>query len=54
MESQPENPEFRINPENFQPCIYETMLHFDECRLRQACAGFLLILETQNAVPSVG
>ena len=21
MESQPQNPEFRINPENFQPCI---------------------------------
>ena len=20
MESQPQNPEFRINPENFQPC----------------------------------
>ena len=22
MESQPQNPEFRINPENFHPCIY--------------------------------
>ena len=21
MESQPQNPEFRINPENFPPCI---------------------------------
>ena len=21
MESQPQNPEFRINPENFNPCI---------------------------------
>ena len=21
MESQPQNPEFRINPENFKPCI---------------------------------
>ena len=21
MESQPHNPEFRINPENFHPCI---------------------------------
>ena len=21
MESQPQNPEFRINPENFHPCI---------------------------------
>ena len=23
MESQPQNPEFRINPENFHPCIYQ-------------------------------
>ena len=22
MESQPQNPEFRINPENFHPCNY--------------------------------
>ena len=22
MESQPQNPEFRINPENFYPCVY--------------------------------
>ena len=22
MESQPQNPEFRINPENFHPCMY--------------------------------
>ena len=22
MESQPQNPEFRITPENFHPCIY--------------------------------
>ena len=22
MESQPQNPEFRINPENFHPCKY--------------------------------
>ena len=23
MESQPQNPEFRINSENFHPCTYE-------------------------------
>ena len=23
MESQPQNPEFRINPENFHPCSHE-------------------------------
>ena len=22
MESQPQNPEFRINPENFHPCVF--------------------------------
>ena len=22
MESQPQNPEFRNNPENFRPCMY--------------------------------
>ena len=22
MESQPQNPEFRINPENFHPCLF--------------------------------
>ena len=27
MESQPQNPEFRNNPENFYPCILETGLH---------------------------
>ena len=23
MESQPQNPEFRINPKNFHPCVSE-------------------------------
>ena len=26
MESQPQNPEFRINPENFHPCdVFQTL-----------------------------
>ena len=25
MESQPQNREFRINPENFHPCIYTSV-----------------------------
>ena len=25
MESQPHNPEFRINPENFHPCNYDCL-----------------------------
>ena len=28
MESQPQNPEFRINPENFHPCDYFATLQF--------------------------
>ena len=27
MESQPQNPEFRINPENFHPCIVSLLLY---------------------------
>ena len=27
MESQPQNPEFRINPENFHPCIAPMMIY---------------------------
>ena len=26
MESQPKNPEFRINPENLHPCLYELQI----------------------------
>ena len=25
MESQPQNPEFRINPENFHPCVSDVV-----------------------------
>ena len=32
MESQPQNPEFKINPENFHPCI----IH----QINQPCYGF--------------
>ena len=27
MESQPQNPEFRINPENFHPCMKGLIFH---------------------------
>ena len=27
MESQPQNPEFRINPENFHPCMLPLQVH---------------------------
>ena len=32
MESQPQNPEFRINPENFHPCTLHSELSFDHLR----------------------
>ena len=28
MESQPQNPEFRINPENVHPCIQKTVFPY--------------------------
>ena len=28
MESRPQNPEFRINPENFHPCIIRISRYF--------------------------
>ena len=31
MESQPKNPEFRINPENFHPCYHANMYCFENC-----------------------
>ena len=33
MESQPQNPEFRINPENFHPCG----LHYSVINVRNRC-----------------
>ena len=32
MESQPQNPEFRINPENFHPWAHLS-LHFSKCHI---------------------
>ena len=28
MESKPQNPEFRINPENFHLCIYDKVIYY--------------------------
>ena len=33
MESQPQNPEFRINPENFHPCNYTMIIKSDQWAL---------------------
>ena len=35
MESQPQNTEFRNNPENFHPCTYH---YGEQPQLRRACA----------------
>ena len=45
MESQPQNPEFRINPENFHPCIQKTVVpySFVSFQGRGPCAPSLLI-----------
>ena len=47
MESQPKNPEFRNNPENFHPCDYPVHL----CK-RTQCVKFILYLSTNNWVLS--
>ena len=47
MESQPQNPEFRINPENFHPCNYMTFKMEVHClqsghylrKILQCCQG---------------
>ena len=40
MESQPQNPEFRINPENFHPCVFEAPIH--------NCSIFLVVKENSS------
>ena len=44
MESQPQNPEFRINPENFHPFIVKQQMHsyfvcVEKKRLWRDCTG---------------
>ena len=38
MESQPQNPEFRNNPENFHPCKYSTknrLIKLNQCMIKE-------------------
>ena len=41
MESQPQNPEFKINPENFHPCVYyptiRSLYHHVVCNVLVSC-----------------
>ena len=39
MESHPQNPEFRNNPENFHPCVNET-----DCTFHIICLSCLMPL----------
>ena len=40
MESQPQNPEFRINPENFQPCIFRKKIHKGQAMRKPGVMAF--------------
>ena len=47
METQPKNPEFRNNPENFHPCIrlwIKGLTHW--CHCVSLCKNFYLLLST--------
>ena len=37
MESLPQNPEFRINPENFDPCMFMNFSVPASCHIVAAC-----------------
>ena len=41
MESQPQNPEFRINPENFHVCINSFLASSQFCRMLKTIANSL-------------
>ena len=41
MESQPQNPEFRINPENFHPCIQKTVVPYSYVSFQGGGGGAL-------------
>ena len=48
METQPQNPEFRNNPENVHPCIrlgIEGLTHWCHCVV-SLCKNFYLLLST--------
>ena len=42
MESQPQNPELRNNPENFHPCkVLKVIKQLDSCRLTSTVKHFV-------------
>ena len=44
MESQPQNPEFRNNPENFHPCTVKNVCFFTHAPLKMFVFSVLLCL----------
>ena len=52
MESQPQNPEFRNNPENFHPCIYEIFSYYSSISYAVSAQrnhlGEAILLSKQN------
>ena len=44
MESQPQNPEFRNNPENFHPCLYNVA--FISCIVLHTIVSVLIWIQT--------
>ena len=46
MESQPQNPEFRINPENFHPCLHRDQLdkRFHQVRMASQIQEYMILL----------
>ena len=47
MESQPQNPEFMNNPENFHPCAYQSALTYVLCAQKN-CLIEMVLLSKHN------
>ena len=48
MESQPQNPKFRTNPENFHLCFYENMISLDSAKSGLECGAKIDEYDYQN------
>ena len=44
MESQPQNPEFRINPENFHQCLHQLDKRFHQVRMASCIQKYMILL----------
>ena len=48
MESQPKNPEFRNNPENFHPCKYSAQERVSDSRRQHNASSEALTSDTRS------